>query len=59
MRTENDNIIIYTTRHVKCLSRDSSVSIMITLRAGRLSVSIPGSGQLQNIQAFAGTHPES
>jgi hypothetical protein len=51
MRTENDNIKMYTTRYVKCLSQDSSVSIMITLRAGWLSVSIAGSGQLQNIQA--------
>jgi len=59
MRTEDDNIIIYTTRYVKCLSQDSSVSMMITLRAGWLSVSTPGSGELQNIQAIAGTHPES
>ena len=51
MRTENDNIKIYTTRYVKCLSQDSSVSIMITLRAGWLNVSIAGSGQLRNIQA--------
>ena len=34
MRTEDDNIIIYSIRYVKCLSQDSSVSIMITLRAG-------------------------